>query len=67
MADTTHTTSTPKEESQTTGFKFPFGNCEDMFNMMQNCCGSDKSSFDCCAMMQQMCGGTPKEKEADKE
>ncbi len=67
MTDTKQTTSTPKEESQTTGFKFPFGNCKEMFKMMQNCCGSDKSSFDCCAKMQQMCGETPKEKEADKE
>ena len=67
MAETKHTKSTSKDENQATGFTFPFGNCEEMFNMMSNCCGSDKSSFDCCAKMQQMWGGTPKEKEADKQ
>ncbi len=63
MADTKHTKSTSEEESQTSGFKFPFGNFEEMFKKMQNCCGSDKGSFDCCAMMRQMCGGTSKDTE----
>lgn len=61
MADTTHTTSTSKEHTQTSGFTFPFGNCEDMIANMQNCCGSDEGSFDCCANMQQMCGDSTKE------
>ncbi len=57
MADTKHTKTTSKEETQNSGFKFPCGNFEEMSNMMQNCCGSGEGSFDCCAMMRQMCGG----------
>ena len=63
MTDTKHTTS--KENTRASGFTFPFGNCAEMFANMQNCCGSDERSFDCCASMRQMWGG--KEQEAQEQ
>ena len=63
MADTQHTTSTSKENTRTSGFTFPFEKCEEMFANMQNCCDSGEGSFDCCANMQQMCGGEEQETE----
>ncbi len=66
MTDTKQTKSAPKKESQTFGFGFHCGNFKEMFEMMKKCQGGDEGSFDCCAMMQQMCGGTFEEKEAEK-
>ena len=61
MTNTKNTTTTSKETTQKSTFNCPCGNIEGMSAMQQNCCGSDTGSFDWSAMMQQMCGGTPKE------
>ncbi len=56
MADPKEAESTPKEESQTSGFDCCGQNFDEMFKKMQEFCGSKEKSFDCCAMMQQMFG-----------
>ncbi len=56
MADPKEAESTPKEESQTSGFNCCGQNFDDMFKKMQEFCGSKEKSFDCCEMMQQMFG-----------
>jgi hypothetical protein len=61
MADSQKTKSNSKQESQASGFKFPCGNFEEMFKMMQNFCRDGEGSFNCCEKMQQMCGDAPKE------
>jgi len=37
----------PKE----TGFGFPFGDCQAMFEKMITCCGDESNVIDCCPMM----------------
>ena len=63
MTKKKQTESSHKDESKTSNINFPFGNFEEMFKMMQKSCDGGKGSFGCCAMMQQMCGGTTKEPE----
>jgi hypothetical protein len=62
MARTKPKGSASKEKTPESGCGFSCGNFEEMFKMMQNSCSADKSSSDCCAMMQQMCCGKAKEK-----
>jgi hypothetical protein len=50
-----------REESKSYGFKFPCCRFENMAQMMQKLCGGKDGSFDCCAMMEKMCG-TDREK-----
>jgi hypothetical protein len=33
---------------------FPFGDCEEMFEKMSECCGDMSKLFDCCSMMEKM-------------
>ncbi len=56
----TETKQTGSEKSQAFGFKFFFGNCEEMFKKMQNFCGN-KSSSDCCSMAKKMFDSTARE------
>ncbi len=30
---------------------FPFGDCQEMFERMKECCGDMAETFDCCSMM----------------
>ncbi len=33
---------------------FPFGDCQEMFERMKECCGDMADTFDCCSMMGKM-------------
>jgi hypothetical protein len=58
MADRKQTDSTKKEKSQKSGFNCCTQNFEEIQIKMRNFLNSDKSPFDCCPMMQQICGGS---------
>ncbi len=52
-----------EEKSQESGFKFPFGNFEEMCKKMQESCCSSEGSSNCSEMMQRMFSNASKEKE----
>ena len=56
MKDTKQTKSTRTERPGGSNSKFSCCNFENMAQMMQKFCGAKDGSFDCCAMMQKMCG-----------
>jgi len=58
MTDPKQTKSKPEEKSKSNGFNCCDGNIEEMFNKMQEFCGGNEKSFNCCEMMQQMCANT---------
>jgi hypothetical protein len=41
-------------KSKETGSVFPFGDCQEMFEKMSECCGDMSNVFDCCSMMGEM-------------
>jgi len=45
-----------EEQVKSHGFKFPCCSPENMAQMMKKFCGDKEGSFDCCAMMEKMCG-----------
>lgn len=61
MTDTGQRESTPKEESQASGFRFPFGNCAELIEKMQEFCGGSEGYYSCCATAEQTCCGTSEE------
>ena len=54
MVNSKQAKSKTEEKSQGNCFNCCDSNFEEMFNNMQEFCGSKEKSFDCCAMMQQM-------------
>jgi hypothetical protein len=52
-----------RDQSKSHGFKIPCCSSETMAKMMQKFCGGEDGTFDCCAMMEKMCG-TDREKSA---
>ena len=52
------TKSEPKSEN--TAFRFSCCKPEKMLHMMKKFCGGEGKAFDCSAMMEKMCGDTPK-------
>ena len=60
MVDPKETKSKSEEKSKDNGFNCCDGNFNEMFEKMQEFCGSKEKSFDCCAMMQQMPGNNAK-------
>ena len=38
-------------KSKETGFGFPFGDCQAMFEKIGTCCGDESNVTDCCPMM----------------
>jgi hypothetical protein len=41
-------------ESKETGSDFPFGDCQEMFEKMKECCADMADTFDCCSVMGKM-------------
>jgi hypothetical protein len=41
-------------KSKERGSGFPFGDCQEMFEKMSECCGDESNVFDCCSMMGKM-------------
>ena len=56
MKDTKQTKSAKTERPGGSNSKFSCCNFENMAQMMQKFCGGKDGSFDCCAMMEKMCG-----------
>jgi len=56
MQDAEKSKTKKKERSAGSQLKFPCCNFENMAAMMREFCGSGEGSFDCCAMMEKMCG-----------
>ena len=61
MEDQKKTESSSKDDSQKKDYNCCAGNFNEMFAKMQDLCGSNEKSFDCCAMMRNMSGETSKE------
>jgi len=55
MVNSKQAKSKTEEKSQGNCFNCCDSNFEEMFNNMQEFCGSKEKSVDCCEMMQQMC------------
>ena len=61
MKDTKQTKSTKTERPGGPNSRSSCCNFENMAQMMRKFCGGEDGSFDCCAMMEKMCG-TDREK-----
>jgi hypothetical protein len=56
MKDTKQTRSAKTERPVGPNAKFSCCNFENMAQMMRKFCGGEETTFDCCGMMQKMCG-----------
>ena len=56
MKSTKQTESTKTERPGGSSAKSSCCNFENMAQMMRKFCGGENGSFDCCAMMEKMCG-----------
>ena len=61
MKDTKQKRSTKTEGPGGSNSRFSCCNFENMVQMMQKFCEGKEGGFDCCAMMEKMCGRAPKE------
>ena len=61
MKDSKQTKSRKAERPGGSNSKFSCCNFENMAQMMRKFCGGKDGSFDCCAMMEKMCGMASKE------
>jgi hypothetical protein len=43
-----------RDKSKETCSDFPFGDCQEMFERMKECCGDMADTSDCCSMMGKM-------------
>jgi hypothetical protein len=43
-----------RDKSKEAGSDFPFGDCQEMFERMKECCGDMADTSDCCSMMGKM-------------
>jgi hypothetical protein len=41
-------------KSKETGFGFPSGDCQAMFEKMSTCCGDESNVIDCCSIMERV-------------
>ncbi|UCB50787.1 MAG: hypothetical protein JSW56_08000 [Deltaproteobacteria bacterium] len=60
MKDPKQTKSAKPERPEGSHSKFSCCNFENMAQMMRKFCGVEDGSFDCCAMMEKMCGADRK-------
>lgn len=61
MEDTKQTKSAKAERPGGSNFKSPCCDSEKMAQMMRMFCGGKDETFECCAMIQKMCGTDPKQ------